>query len=126
MKQPFRIVTLVLLVASVACGRKAVPAATPAPVPAPTPDTSKMVPPPPPVPATPPVMAPAPVPNADVAAGETLYNQNCGKCHVLHKANEYTAPRWLRIIDKMAPKAHLSETQKTQVVAFVKANAKAG
>jgi hypothetical protein len=43
-----------------------------------------------------------------------------------HKANEYTATRWLRIMDEMAPKAHLSETQKTQVVAFVKANVKAG
>jgi hypothetical protein len=68
MKQPFRLVTLVLLVVLVACGRKAAPTGTPAPAPAPTQDTSKIAPPLPTVPALPPVMAPAPVPNTDVAA----------------------------------------------------------
>ena len=59
-----------------------------------------------------------------IAAGKTTYEAKCGRCHALHAADEYTAEKWVPLVDAMAPKANLSETEKTNVLAYVKAGAK--
>jgi hypothetical protein len=56
--------------------------------------------------------------------GQSTYNAKCGKCHGLKVTTDYTADRWISIMQVMAPKAHLDDTEKENVLAYVKANAK--
>jgi mono/diheme cytochrome c family protein len=57
-------------------------------------------------------------------AGQSTYNQKCGACHGLKIVSDYTVDRWISVMQVMAMKAHLSDTEKENVLAFVKANAK--
>ena len=57
-------------------------------------------------------------------AGQTVYNAKCGGCHGIKVASDYTAERWASILAVMAPRARLSDTEKENVYAYVKANAK--
>ena len=57
-------------------------------------------------------------------AGQSTFNAKCGKCHGLKPASDYTADRWVSIMQVMAPKARLTDTEKDNVLAYVKANAK--
>lgn len=57
-------------------------------------------------------------------AGQATYNAKCGRCHGLKATIDYTADRWASILAVMAPRANLSETEKENVYAYVKANAK--
>jgi cytochrome c5 len=56
--------------------------------------------------------------------GQSTYNAKCGRCHGLKVTTDYTADRWVSIMQVMASKAHLDETEKSNVLAYVKANAK--
>jgi mono/diheme cytochrome c family protein len=56
--------------------------------------------------------------------GQSTYNAKCGKCHGLKVTTDFTADRWVGIMQVMAPKAHLDDTEKENVLAYVKANAK--
>ena len=56
--------------------------------------------------------------------GQSTYNAKCGKCHGLKVTTDFTADRWVSIMQVMAPKAHLDDTEKENVLAYVKANAK--
>lgn len=56
--------------------------------------------------------------------GQTTYNAKCGRCHGLKVTTDYTADRWASIIQVMAPKAQLNDTEKENVLAYVRANAK--
>lgn len=56
--------------------------------------------------------------------GKTVYTAKCGKCHGLKNTANYTAASWETILQKMAPKAKLTEEETTQVHAYVMANAK--
>jgi mono/diheme cytochrome c family protein len=66
---------------------------------------------------------PAPVADA-VANGKTVYQAKCYQCHDLPNAASYTQSEWSDIMIKMSRKAHLSETETAQVLAFVNANAR--
>lgn len=57
-------------------------------------------------------------------AGQATFNAKCGRCHGLKVTTDYTAERWASILAVMAPKANLSETERENVHAYVKANAK--
>lgn len=59
-----------------------------------------------------------------IAAGQTIYKAKCGSCHGLKVTTDFTAERWVSILAVMAPNARLSETEKENVYAYVKANAK--
>ena len=61
---------------------------------------------------------------AAIAAGQSTYNSKCGRCHALKTTGNFTAERWTGILDAMAPKANLTDTEKENVYAYVKANAK--
>ena len=56
--------------------------------------------------------------------GQAIHNAKCGRCHGLKVVSDYTADRWVSIMQVMAPKAHLDDTEKANVLAYVKANAK--
>jgi len=51
--------------------------------------------------------------------GQQIFAGNCGKCHKLYKKEEFAADRWTKILDKMAPKAKLTEEQKSLVLAYL-------
>jgi cytochrome c5 len=89
--------------------------------------------------------ATAPAPTSDVAAAKTLppaavtkpeeasliagqktFNAKCQRCHGLKVPGEYTDLRWVQIMQVMSIKANLDATEKENVLAFVRANAKKG
>lgn len=63
-------------------------------------------------------------PLAPEAMGQTTYNNKCGRCHGLKVTTDYTADRWVSIMQVMAPKAQLTDAEKENVLAYVKTNAK--
>lgn len=68
----------------------------------------------------------AAVGNEAAMAGQSTYNAKCGRCHGLKVVGDYTKERWISVMQVMAPKANLSETEKANVLAYVTANAKQG
>jgi cytochrome c5 len=70
------------------------------------------------------VTAPVMDKGAQIADGEKLYTARCGKCHELHKPDEFTVAEWPGILRSMAPKAKLNQSMKDMVMAYVTANAK--
>jgi len=56
--------------------------------------------------------------------GQATFNAKCGKCHAYKITTDYTVERWISVMQVMAPKAQLSDTEKDNVLAYVKANAK--
>lgn len=62
----------------------------------------------------------------DIAAGQTVYTNSCGKCHKLYPPTEFTAAQWTPILKGMIPKAKLNEADANLVRAFVYSNAKHG
>jgi cytochrome c5 len=58
------------------------------------------------------------------AAGKNIYISKCGRCHALKAITDYSKQQWIPIMDRMAEKAKLSDTEKTEVLVYVQANAK--
>ncbi len=58
------------------------------------------------------------------APGKTIYISHCAHCHKYQLPEFHTSEQWVGIINKMAPKAKLDDSQKAAVLAFVQANAK--
>jgi cytochrome c5 len=59
-----------------------------------------------------------------IAAGKTVFDAKCGKCHPLPVTTDHTAAKWGPIMDAMAPKARLTDSEKANALAYVLANAK--
>ncbi len=82
-------------------------------------------PPPAAIPATPaPDPATGKINVALIESGKKVFETRCGKCHGLKKTDDYTTTDWTGIMVRMAPKARLDETEKTQVLAYVQHYAK--
>jgi|GEM_PF-659346 len=62
--------------------------------------------------------------DAAAIAGQATFNAKCGRCHGLKVASNYTESRWVSIMQVMAVKANLDATEKENVLAYVRANAK--
>lgn len=61
-----------------------------------------------------------------VSAGKTIYTTKCARCHGAKPVTNWTVQEWIPIIDRMAPKARLDETEKANVTAYVNFYAKSG
>ena len=59
-------------------------------------------------------------------AGQQTYSAKCGRCHGLKVTTDFTELRWVQVMQVMAPRANLTETEKENVLAYVRANAKKG
>ncbi len=59
-----------------------------------------------------------------VAYGKEVFKAKCGKCHDLPVAENFTAAKWVKIVDWMAPKAKLDQNEKEKVLAYVSYYAK--
>ncbi|MBI2731288.1 MAG: hypothetical protein HYX40_11135 [Sphingobacteriales bacterium] len=59
-----------------------------------------------------------------IAAGKTTYEAKCGRCHALPVVDAYTAEKWGPLVDIMAPKERLTDSEKANVLAYVQAGAK--
>ncbi len=62
----------------------------------------------------------------DIAAvtGQSIFNAKCGRCHGLKPTIDHTADRWASILAVMAPRAGLTDSERENVYAYVKLNAK--
>ncbi len=56
--------------------------------------------------------------------GQQTFSSKCARCHGLKVVSDYTADRWISIMQVMATKANLSDTEKQNVLAYVTLNAK--
>ncbi len=70
------------------------------------------------------VVAPKPATPEEMAAGKTVFTDNCGKCHKLRQPGEFTTNKWEHILPSMTKKAKLTPAQSASVTAYVMANAK--
>lgn len=60
--------------------------------------------------------------NADIAMlkqGKELYMNKCGTCHVLFSPNKYNKTNWTKWVDRMAPKAKITEEERAKILAYV-------
>lgn len=74
-----------------------------------------------PVPATP---AETSATKSPEMLGQATFTAKCGRCHGLKNTADFTADRWVGIMESMAQKARLDDSEKQNVLAYVKANAK--
>lgn len=67
-----------------------------------------------------------PVPDviADAPPGQSLFENNCGKCHNLPSPTEYSKEKWGPIVKNMRIKARLTEEQGNQVYDYIASLAK--
>ncbi len=63
------------------------------------------------------------VSNEIYLAGKTTYMEKCGKCHPLFPVNKGNMEYWNKWVDKMAPKAKLTDEQKRNVLDYLSVNA---
>lgn len=54
-----------------------------------------------------------------LALGKTIFDNSCGKCHDLPNPTEYTAVKWVGIMNAMAPKAKLNDSQHATVYNYI-------
>ncbi|OWP83828.1 hypothetical protein BWK59_08440 [Flavobacterium davisii] len=55
----------------------------------------------------------------EIAEGKSLYENNCAKCHKLFPVSKHDKAGWVKTVDRMAPKAKITEAQKTLVYNYL-------
>ena len=61
---------------------------------------------------------------AAVTAGKSIYVTKCTRCHEAKPMGNWTAQQWVPILDNMARRARLDDTEKSNVQAYVNFYAK--
>lgn len=56
--------------------------------------------------------------------GKKVFEKRCSQCHALKEPGNHEQQKWVLIMERMAPKAQLDETQKAEVLAYVQHYAK--
>jgi cytochrome c5 len=72
-------------------------------------------------PTTPAVTAVAPAAELtpELAAGKSMYENNCAKCHKLYEPKKFTQEEWAPILVRMQKKAHLDDSQMASVTSYI-------
>lgn len=65
----------------------------------------------PPPPPTPPPVEVAATPTEAHAKGQSLYDNNCAKCHKLFAATDFSQQEWKPILARMQKKARLDDAE---------------
>jgi hypothetical protein len=53
-----------------------------------------------------------------------LYRGKCAGCHRLHAPAEYARDAWVPVLDRMSPRAHLSDEEHGELLRYLQAHAK--
>ena len=61
--------------------------------------------------------------NAEYLAGKIIYEAKCGTCHKLKDPARGNMTQWSGWIDKMAPKAKLTDAETAQITKYISVNA---
>lgn len=56
--------------------------------------------------------------------GKKVFEKRCNQCHALKEPVNYEQQKWVQILERMAPKAQLDDTQRAEVLAYVQHYAK--
>ena len=56
---------------------------------------------------------------ADLDEGQSIFNNDCSKCHGTPKIKSRGEEGWKKVVDWMAPKASLNDLQKKKLLEFV-------
>lgn len=56
---------------------------------------------------------------SQLRSARMLYAERCSSCHNLHLPQAFSAPAWQQILDKMQPKAKISDSQKHMLEAYL-------
>lgn len=64
---------------------------------------------------------------AEIQEGQAIYTGKCASCHMLYDIMEFGEKKWVHEIEKMSPKAKLSEDEKLKlskhILSYREANA---
>ncbi|OXA76616.1 Dihaem cytochrome c [Flavobacterium aquidurense] len=55
----------------------------------------------------------------ELAAGKSMYENNCAKCHKLYEPKKFTQEEWAPILVRMQKKAHLDDTQMASITSYI-------
>jgi cytochrome c5 len=55
----------------------------------------------------------------ELAAGKSLYENSCVKCHKLYEPKKFTQEEWAPILVRMQKKAHLDDVQMASVTSYI-------
>lgn len=58
-------------------------------------------------------------PTPEIAEGNKLYLDNCGKCHKLKTVTDYTEEQWNTILPKMAKMSKLDMVQEGKIREYI-------
>ena len=56
---------------------------------------------------------------AELTAGRELYAQSCSTCHSLFLPARFSPAEWRRNLERMQPRAHISDSDKTLILKFL-------
>jgi cytochrome c5 len=55
----------------------------------------------------------------ELAAGKSLYENNCAKCHKLFEATKHTQEDWKPVLVRMQKKARLDDAQMAEISNYI-------
>ncbi|KQX15938.1 cytochrome c [Flavobacterium sp. Root420] len=55
----------------------------------------------------------------ELAAGKSMYENSCVKCHKLYEPKKFTQEEWAPILVRMQKKAHLDDVQMASVTSYI-------
>jgi hypothetical protein len=58
---------------------------------------------------------------ADLERGRATYLERCSNCHVAYSPNAHSAAEWPALVDRMATNAHLSPTDRQDILGYLTA-----
>jgi mono/diheme cytochrome c family protein len=56
--------------------------------------------------------------------GKALYTANCNRCHSLYTPKSFTREQWTKNLNRMQPKAKITEEQKAAIYSYLTHNPK--